>query len=514
MNEQETKVEETKVEETKVETAETPVETTEEKAGLDIVGLVTKNLKWIVLAAVALILICIIASCASNKDRYTRTEDLSNCYEQIDSDLLVTMNGKELSTEEDISSVRYSDDNSLTVVKTVDGVLYVVKKDKLVEVDEDIDSYIISTFGDSIAYMKDVEDYVGELFLFNVAKEEAVKVDSEAYEEYYTLSPDGKTIAYVGNCEIETDEWWGYKEFAGGDVFVSKNGKDAEKLYKDAVPVAISDNAKYVYYVEDFMEDGKLYVNGEKIVSDIDSVDGVFFNNDLSEMLYEADGDTKYYKAAKNTDVKVKSSGLYSVVVPSDTIFCDMNDAYYVGIDTFNKTVLKLNAGYYYMYDKGEETEKVSSEASSMLVSEDGKSLLYVEDDDLVYIKNVTKSREEDVIGENLDIRRLRASKDLKKIYFVDEDEELFFFKKNDKSVSIADDVTDIVYSDEFGGVYFIEDEELFYATKNEKSKKSIAEDVTDVYKSGDKVLYTVDEDDEEVTYIMTGKDKSKLFSE
>ncbi len=538
MNEEETKVEETVEEETTVENT-TVEETTEEakgevasveentveaaegtekKAGLDVAALVKKNVKWIALAVAALILIIMIASCASGKDRYTRTVDLGDRYVQADKDLLVNMNGGEVSTDEEISSVSYSADNSLTVVKTYEDTLYVVKDGKAVEVDEDIDSFKISFYGDTIAYMKAVENHIGELFLYNVEKEEAVKIDPEAYEENYVLSPNGKAVAYIGNCEVEMDAWWGYTKVISGDLFVSKNGKDAEKLYKDAAPIAVSDNAKYVYYYEDVQnKDGKFCVNGEKILSSISDIEKMFFNDDMSELLYEEEDNTRYYRASKKNDVKVKGSGLSSVLLPENTLISSFADgnASYVGIDTFNETVLSLESGYYYMYGKGEEAEKVTSYAYSMQISEDGKGLLFVESGNLVYIKDVTKSREETVLAEELEISNLKASRDLKKIYYLDYEGELFFLKKNGKSVSISDDVTGYVYSDKFGGVYYVEDEELFYATTSAKSRKSIADDVVIVFRNGDYVMYSMEEGTLEYsTYILTGKDKSRLFFE
>lgn len=483
----------------------------------DVMELLKKNLKWIALAVVALILICIIASCASKKDRFTRSADMENAYMSAESDLLVSISGNEITTDEEIYSVNHSSDYSLTVVETREDVLYFVKGNKLVEVDEEVDAYIISAYGDSIAYLKEVENGVGELYLYNVAKEKAEKIDSEAYEEYFVLSPDGKTIAYLGNCEVEVDDWWGYDELTGGDVFVSKNGKKAEKRYKDAIPVAVSNNAKYVYYIEDVQENGKFCVNDKKILADSTKLDEIIFNDDLTEMLYYADGDTRYFTAAKAKDVKVKSSYLYSVMMPENAVvhYID-SDIYMYGIDTFNKSVISLDSGLYYMYDKGEETEKIATSTYNLKMSDDGKSFLFVDGDELVRIKDVTKSREEVVVGEDLEISTLYTSKDLKKIYYIDYDEELFLLKKNGKSVSISDDVTSAIYSDKYDVIYFIEDEELFYATTSAKSKKSVAEDVTDVAGGYDSyVLYYVEEDDEAEVYVMTKKNKSKfLFGE
>ena len=279
---------------------------------------------------------------------------------------------------------------------TEDDTLYFVKGEELVKVDEEVNTFVVSAYGDSIAYIKDIENHVGDLYLYNVAKENATKVDSEVYNECITLSPDGKTVAYVGNCEMEYDSWWGYYEVMSGDLYVSKNGKEAEKLYKDAAPIAISDDAKYVYYIGDVSDNAKFYMNDEKIISDSNEGMDLYFNDDLSELLYYTDGETRLFTAAKKTDVKVKNAKLYGVVVPEDVIIGTfMDNVYYVGIDTFDKSVLNLDFSYYFMFDKGEETEKVCSGVSDFVMSEDGKSILYAEDDELLYVKDVTKSREE-----------------------------------------------------------------------------------------------------------------------
>lgn len=476
-------------EETKVEAS------VEGKKPLDVTAIldvVKKNIKWIGIAAAALVVICILGSVLSNADRYQRVADYKKVYLRQDDDVLVNVEGKTIECEEDINFIRYSADNSLTAVMDTDKTLWVVKGKKLVQVEEDVEAFRISTYGDAIAYMKDIKSGKGELYLYNVSKGKSTELSKDAYEFGYSfvMSPDGKSVAF-----LEADK-------KGNSVLmVSKNGKEAEELEKSATPYAVSDNAKYVYYVKD----NKLYVNDEKIESK-ERVNRLFFNADCTEVLYSAGGETKYFTVKNGEAVKVDKKSLSGIGVPNGVVvaYDDMYRTVVYGIDTFDKSVVAIENGLYYMSDGGEELEKITSSLDAAQLSEDGKSLLYIDDGDLVYVKNVAKPDKAEKI-KKLDADELYASKDLKTVYFINEDDELCYLKK-DEGVVIAKDIYRAAYSDEYGVIYFQDDDELCYAKKTKKSVKTITDDASSLYKEGDYITFNLDDE----ACVMTGKSKFK----
>lgn len=527
MNEEETKVEVTETEEVKAEevkTEETPVAETvsetvaveeapaAEKKDLDLTQMfdvVKKNIKWIAIGVVALILICLIGSCAANSgSRFTTIEE-SNSYMKLESDLVVDLDGGEITFDENVAVLTSSADQSLTVVKDTDNTLFVLDGTEAVEVAKEVGYYVLSVYGDSIAYVTEVEDSVGTLNLYTVSKKKSVEIAEEVYAGDIVLSADGKSVAYVSDCEVE--EGW-YSNTVTGTVFVSKNGKAGKEVSSDAMPLAVSDGGKYVFYIKD---DDKLFMNDEKLGTEINS--GVYFNQDCTEIVFNEDDDTMYFTAKMKEPVKVKKgsfNGIYAPATMVQNTAMTASGEYvmkYLGVDSFNETLWRIDySEAYYVFDKGEETEKLSSSITTYQMTENGKSMLYLDGSELVLIENISKSRECESVAHGLYyVNKFVASEDLKDIYYYDSDEDELCYLKKGEGVRIADDAENFVYSDKYGVLYFIEDDELFYATTSAKSVKDVCgEEVAMVYADKNAVYFIFQEDDTYSVMKMTGKAK------
>lgn len=470
---------------------------------------IKQNLGKIILGVAAIIILCIIgividSGAASGSGKYSQMTLNDGFFLKADAEKLVNLNGNVVETDESIYGTYYSGDSSLTVAKDADDVFYVVTKKGLVEIDEEISNVTISTYGDTIAYMKDVEDGIGELYLYNVASKKATLIDDEAYAKIIILSPNGKTVAYMGNCEIE--EGW-YSDVVTGDLFISKNFKEGEKKYSEALPLAVSDNAKYVYYVKD---SEKLYMNEEKISSDFSYA--FYFNKDVSEMIFNEDGEANYFSAKKKEAVRLKKDSFSRLAYPEQIVQVAASAGSYTattyGVDTFNETVMTIDGTMYFMSKNGAELEKISSDVSSYKMSSDGTGMLFLDyDGDLNYINNIKKSTDAEKIAEDLEIDEFYASKDLKKVYYVSDD-ELFYLAKG-KGTRIAD-VDSCTYSDQYKVIYFTEDDELYYATTSSKSKKKIMGETVESVETmlGVTLFPYEDDDDNYYVYRMTGKNK------
>ena len=83
-----------------------------------------------------------------------------------------------------------------------DDTLYLLTIDSFTEIDSDVEYAFISRDGASVAYLVDVEsDGTGDLYLYNVKKKSSQKIGSGALASSICLSPDGKTVAYIGDFE-------------------------------------------------------------------------------------------------------------------------------------------------------------------------------------------------------------------------------------------------------------------------------------------------------------------------
>ena len=426
---------------------------------------------------------------------------------------MINVKGTIVEVDEGIADWNYSADYTLTVVEDEDDTLWFIDGKKLKEIDEEVFGYRISMYGDAIAYMKDVKDEIGDLYWFDVSKGKSVKVAGDVYCYNYVISPDGNHVAYIGECDIETveDDWgYEYEELELGELYVSKKGKEGKEISKDAVPVAVSDGGKYVYYIKD---GEKFYMNDEKIESGLDEDSRIYFTENCKEVLYtNEDGDTMYYRAKKDP-VKVKGDSCGGPLTPGNVVCQYSSGAYIYAMDSFNESVINMGGDYYYMYKKGEEVDKiVSSGGYAVRMSEDGQSLVYIDDGDIKYVKKIKKNAKvKEIGGDDPEATGLVASKDLKEIYFRNEDGDICYAKKN-KSVEVwDDDYEDILYSEKYECLYIVnEDNELFHVTKKGKAS-DVADDVVSVWSCGESVFYT---DDDDADFKLKSKKKGKEFFE
>lgn len=474
----------------------------------DIVRIVSsflkKNIVLIAVAVIALILLCLIGSCVSGGKSSFKLASEKDYYTRQDSELLVSLNGEEIEVDEGIYDLVRSADGSLTVVKDCEDSLFVVKGEELFEVAEEVYNFWISDFGDTIAYMTEVENRIGELHLYQVSKAKDTTIDDDVYYTGIVLSEDGKSVAYIGNCE--TDGWGSLEKYS---TFVSKNGKEGEKVSSDATPLALTNGGKHVFYVKN----GNLYMDETKLDSDISST--VYFNQDNTELIYTEDGTTYYFTVKMKEPVKVKKGSFSGIYAPDNAVQSRISsNSYYVyhyGVESFNEQLWCIDSDAYYVYKKGQETEKLSSGVYSYQMSEKGNSFLYMDGSKLVLVDDFTKSREGETIisGLNSYYTSFVASKDLKTVYYYDSDEDELCYVKKGEGVRIADDVEDFIYSDKYGVVYFIEDDELYYANKTSKSKKCVCdEEVSGLFVVDDEVYFGVEEKNSEIIYKMKSKTK------
>ena len=506
---EEVTVEETVAEEVPVEAAPAEAEVAEEKK--DVLASIKKNIKWIAIGVVALLLICIIGSCAANSGSAFTLVNEKNNYFKKDAETLVTFGGEEITVDEGISGYAYSADKSLTVVKDKEATLYVVDGTELVKVAAEVDYYVISNYGDSIAYITEKEEGVGTLHLYNVSKKSDAVIAQKVYAGDIVLSADGKSVAYLSDCELEND-WLGFYATVKANVYVSKNGKEGKQVAKDSTPLAVTNGGKHVFYIKD---GEKLYMDEKKLDSNISS--RLYFNQDYTEIVYNKEENTQYFRVKMKEPVKVKKGTFSGIYAPEKMVVASAltsNSAFATesfGVDTFNEKLWCIDySEAYFVSDKGEETEKLSSYLRQYQMSENGKSMLYQDGGELVLISDLTDSRDGERVAFGLyNVENFSASDDLEEIYYYNYEEDELCYNKKGEGAHIADDAETFLYSDKYGVVYYIEDDELFYAGKTAKSKKIVCgEEVTSVFELNGNVYFTFVEDD--VYSVMKMKSKGK----
>ena len=491
--------------------------------------------KYIMMGASAVVLVLflifLIATLGSKDDSYVKASEKSVlAIEKRDGDLYaIYMDGEQVKLDDDkANSQVYSMDGSVVVYENEEEELVILKEGEIIATGIDkADGVVVSNGGDTIAYFTDCEkatyyvseyDYedtikVGTLNLYDIKKKSSIEIAEEVVVDSAVLSPNGKTVAYVAEYEA-TDDFRG---------FYSVNGKEPVEVGKEKRVFAIADKAKYVY----FMDVDRIYVmkknDEEKLASDLNYVE-VMMNADNTEMLFFMEDKT--YITVKGGEKKKVANEEFTRVVLEDNAAKGGQDldtekgeisVTYTGVDTFEE---KLFYCYYtdeiYYVKNKFEAEKLASGTYQYVLAEDGESLVYRNGSDVVKVTKFDKGGEKEVIASNAYPQKIYADGDLKHVYLLNSEFELYYVGKKGKGTKIADDVTSAVMSADGSYCYFIvEGEELCYSKNGGKEKELLVVEDGELYltKENGVVYVGVSEDDVNTVYCMDGKKMKEVYS-
>lgn len=396
------------------------------------------------------------------------------------------------------------------------GTLYFVDSKGEKNIDDGVMVYEIAASGNAVAYFTDFDslERTATLMLYNGKKSIEIKDDINIgfYENAeINISPDGRTVTFV--------------EYDGEDFasYVSVNGKTPKKLGNNQKCVAVANNGKYIYYI-DYDEDeysGELYVksgNDEvKLASDAESLGDFLFNKDYSQVLFHYDSKT-YISVKGNEKVKILSDTAYPFL-PLNTIQMQQNNSNMVyGINSFADKLVRASEGIYYI-DGKLETNKITDSNYQAVITNDMNKLVYMDYSESLYIvtrlnsnnpKEVELDAADDVIG-------FAMSEDGKRIYYVNEDEELYAITASNKPKKIADDVYTSSLIALGNKMYFLVDYSdtgsLYYTTGSRKTAVKNADEISYVYRLGNGLVYQEGNYDERIIYSTSnGSSFKKIF--
>lgn len=430
--------------------------------------------------------------------------------------------------DDNVYDQTYSMDGSVLAYRNDDDELVIIKEGTVITTGIDgAEGILFSNGGDVLAYFTDCEratyynadyDYedtvkVGTLNLYDIKKKSSIEIAEAVVVDSAVLSPDGKTVAYVAEYEA-TDDFKG---------FYSVKGKKPVEVGKEKRVFAIANKAKYVYY----SDVDRVYVmkknEDEKLAGDLNDVE-VMMNADNTEMLYFVDGKT-YITVKGGEKKKVAGEELTRVILEDDAAIGEQGiekergeiEVTYTGVDTFEG---KLFYSYYtdeiyYMMNKF-ETEKLASATYQYAQAEDGETLVYRNGADVVKVTKFDKGGEKEVIASNAFPQKIYADGDLKHIYLLNQESELYYIQNNNKGKKIADDVTSAVISSDGRYCYYIVDGEEFCYSKNgrkEKELRVVEDGELYVTKEGGIVFVGISEDNVNTVYRMEGKKMKEIYS-
>ena len=399
---------------------------------------------------------------------------------------VVTQNNEAKMTNASLSA-----DGKLYIFLTNEKELWSFNGSSYKKIAEDVASYKMAPTGNGIAYT----DEENTLYLYNGSKSQKV------YEEitnFSCISPDGKAVAFTVKGEESTKAYL-------------YNGK-VQEMGKDISPVALSDGGKYVYLQRKTSDNTAYYVQ-KGTDSDTrqklgDSFKGAIYNTSGTQVIYY-DGNKSYFCENAGERQSISSNRLYALL-PENS---------YVSQSSYVYSNLK-NQFYEYSGDNGSNiallTSKLELESRMKNVSDaqlqkDGKTLVYVKNDNL-YSANISKSSPE---GTKLvdSVYDFVVSLDGKTVLYLDEDRVTYTVKT---SGGKASKVSEDSFSDAVAcgsGFLYVMDDELYFTTGGKGSKVSGLSD--DVLGLMDMPLYTLIRCKDGSYFLTTnGKSVKKIYSE
>ena len=268
---------------------------------------------------------------------------------------------------------------------------------------------------------------------------------------------------------------------------LSKNGvwQVTSKLKDDV------DNSYFMYYGE--------YISRATVMSK----DGktLFFPDKLDN---NSSGVTLYYRSTASEKQEAKK-------VDSDITRYAVNDS--------ASLVTYLKNGNLYQFDvkRGEKSDKMAGDVSTFYVSEDGKKIVYLEDDEGEYLLNVIDSGKDKVkLASGVSLQYV--SDDCKTIVYMKDDTLYLNQGAKDKDTKIASDVYGTVRVYDTGEVYYVTEDDneltLCYFDGKKTSTELIEEfdywnDYTVSSHDSAAMLVYQDNDDEYQLVVGGGKPKA-----
>jgi len=375
------------------------------------------------------------------------------------------------------------------------------------EITENAYGGYLSADGSAVAYMTDVEDGLGDVYLYSNGQSRLIASDA-----YLTaISPNGGTVAYVKGWDYYGDDGTAY--FWDGSE---------HEIGRNKIIFAVADNAKYIYYNK-YESDEYVYTTYVQQGDDdntrvklTDSVGSIYFNRDMSEIFF-TDGEKTYL--CKQAGEKMRlGSGELSPVLPSNiqTFYASSSDYLVVyGVDSFANIYLLNYADDKILFlNSDSTTSSVTSGSYQCMVANDGRTLVFLKGDSLRMIDATRPNAEATTLAE--DVYDFTITEDASVVFYLTNDGEIYSVKGTNRPQLVSDDpdtswLSTVLYQGKT--LYFLCDDAL-YCSSGERATKvaTFEEDLNFVYTTRFGVyMYTSDNDETVVYYSSNGSTFTRI---
>ncbi len=361
------------------------------------------------------------------KDKVTGA--FSTWYSTNENISYIVYNGEILSdTLHGCAVAEQSSSNGTQELLTCGDSLYIAdSKLNLRLVTEEYDYFSFCFDGSTVVFT----DTDHDLYLFNT-KNAGIRKIASGVDGSPVISPSGKSVAY----NVDED----------GDKFLYVyTGKKAYKLARDVEPVALTDNAKYIYYYDSGKQ--AIYVTDKKYNSNklaTNTASSFVFNRDCTQIVFCSDSDM-YLSENGGEKVLLKEKShldFYPLKVFANDAFMTLRENQsWIGLSNvkdFRACYCLFLEDIVYI-DDSLNCEKVVNNYIDFDIDKKLKYVYYTTDDLALYAKKLGTDTTAVKLAD--DVFRIVAAPNGKKVYFTNSEGTLFSCTPKGKTKKIADDV-------------------------------------------------------------------------
>lgn len=406
--------------------------------------------------------------------------------------------------------------------------LYYITDDlEPVPVAENVNAHMVSYDGSYIAYFQHPESRSpSALFLYQVSSGKTTKIDEGVMGDYFCLSPDGETIAYRKS---------GSSLYVGGINREPTEVTGAPEMTLGVIPLAVSDDGTYLYYLLDH----SLYCYNAnkkeppKLIVDLKAASSPFppyhyrfyFNKDISEMIFVVDFTTYYYEPGLDAPVRLMQDGIEQVLDSQPETYLCSAYAEIAGVDTLKGCILEGYLSHlYWLNEDGTNAVTIASNPRHYMLSEDGNSILCLQDGILYRLDAFSEEMKPTVVCTIGGIRYFTASSDLSKTYIAS-GKNLYYVESFNELVPLSDNLEYVdyygkpayeyppVYDNTSGKIYFLEGSTLYQADTTKDSKTIVAENVSQLTLMPGYVSYISNEGADSALYYLYNGEATEIYT-
>ena len=339
---------------------------------------------------------------------------------------------------------------------TDEGDLYFIHNGNRQRVARDVSNFVMSLDGSAVVYVTDTDDDdLGTLVLWQARNGSTRVVETSVVHYQISISPDGRTVGFAvldRNDDVEG--------------FFSVNGRTAESLGRNRIPMVISNSGRFVYYFNESNQQFRVSHRGDSVrLADSDNLFGLWFNRDLTEVMFVADGTTFISERGRERQ-RISNNHL----VPALPEFIQTSGMNVFGVRSFRNIIAESRSDsnmwgwsstYDLVYIDGSfETNRIARNVIQHEVSRDGGTVVYLNSQGrLTKLTNVSRTEPTTFEFSTRDeIEEFVMTADGSQIYFINDFNDLYFIRGTNSPTRVRQDVYTIVMSPNSDTLFFIAD--------------------------------------------------------